>query len=522
MSALTRMRSLDRYAAWAVQLLCLAEFTVFGWYCLPEYDSLGFEALYLRYNGGSSAASWDAWLSFARELWLGDNIRIGQLVSPFVSLYMPRWMWALCVGGFMWCILSVTLQMTRPAAGRRFFCASVLWGALILFLPWRNCLLTQAYSLNYLLSGAIVVAFAACWLKCLSVHTASSFKFLTLVLAVLLGWTHEGFALPLAAGCLVWMLSCRLRDTKVAPVAWVAWGVLCCVALGTALCPGLIGRLMNEVSDSGTGIDHSPGIRIYADVCLSLLSLVMVLILAMVPSGRRILKKWAAESVTAVSFTALVGACVLSLMVDHTPRSAFPSQLYAIIFLAAAAMPLLRHIGGRICGVCGAAIVLLVCAHFLHTIKWTRLFASQNMEILARMKNSPGTLYRDIIFPWEVPFTTLYFPSRSTWVDPFTYTEVSALTQCDTIAVVPTAFDTDLSLNPGMEAGDALRKEGHLYTAEIMPEPWQITYMRAIYTDGRPESIPVFCLRFSDGVGRNWTYLFPLRIRSSDISYIYF
>jgi len=507
----------DKYASIAVVVLCIATFTVFGWYDLSEYDSIGFEDIYLGYNGGDRSFSWTAWGLMGHEIWSGDNFRLGNFICPMVTLFMPRWLWALSVGVSVGLTLLFIVRFIAPSDGRRVLATLLVWVLLVLFMPWRNCIFTVSYTLNYLLPAVLSVTFVWYWMN----YGCNAERVAVILLAVLFGWSHEAFAVPVVCGALVWMMSCRVRKRIIPRFAWVSLGVLALTAFGVALCPGVLSRFCNEVVDGGGSINHSPGIRFYLDISLVIVLVAVVIMLALTRSGRARLGSLARNGGAVVFGVASVLAAVISVFVEHTPRSSFPAQLYALICLGIICMPVLRRVGGRVVAVCSAVLICALAVHAFHAAVWMRRCADQFAEISAQLRQCKGTVFYDIIDPGAVPVTTLYFPSRTSWIEPMTYTVFARALDSDSLAVVPTVFNTDLRRCPGVPAGDVMNKGGSFYISRLMDVPWVVTEMEVRLIDGTHASAGVFCLAFNDKAGNRWTYLRPHRFAPGQISEIY-
>ena len=163
-------------------------------------------------------------------------------VIPFLHILFP-----LLTGGVITFLAYILVYF---GLGRRPTSIDVAVSAslCILALPWRDGLFAADYSLNYPYSAALALTFIGVLLKGLHSGFTGLRTFLVLLLAVLTGWWHEGFALTTIAGGGIVTIFRRFRM----PWQWYTAGAVCfAITMLAFLCPGMIDRMGRSVWHAG-------------------------------------------------------------------------------------------------------------------------------------------------------------------------------------------------------------------------------------------------------------------------------
>lgn len=399
-------------------------------------DDLQFVSVYHGYSGGSDSFSLEAWLEYINELRQNDNSRISNMMSPMSTIITPwcrlfPFISGIITAGIVWMIVKIVDYKSR----NKVVMAAIVWFMVVLFLPWRNNILVADYQLNYTYSAIISLLFVTAVVKFEKQGWSTSKLLLMLVFAVIGGGWHEGFALPVAGGLGVWALTRRLKMSR----QWYAVVVVFVVAaLLFAISPGMLKRAVREV-ESPMMVNY---IKFTADLILVFFTVFIITVSVLWKRTREVAKKTFGQPVFLIFFTSMILSTLLSIVFDHSARTAFWPEMCAIISLLIFIKPVVERwfekrlirVGVEIC--CLAACI----AHACIIIHWQKIFYNENREILSLIENGERTIYRDIVMPESVPVYTLYFPTRTSWITPFHYQCLGNLIGCEDISVVPVAL----------------------------------------------------------------------------------
>ena len=133
-----------------------------------------------------------------------DQMRLPNQLLPLLLNHMARWLQALLVAllTLLTLIGGVRLASRGDAPTRGY-----VWAALfMLCLPWYDYLLALSYMLNYVLTSCLILW--TIWIFCrrLEEPMGGAASGAVIFLALLAGWSHEAFSVPLFGGLLLWML----------------------------------------------------------------------------------------------------------------------------------------------------------------------------------------------------------------------------------------------------------------------------------------------------------------------------
>ncbi len=434
---------------WLWLLGAIAIYGVLAWMVPMEYDSLRFDAIYRRYNGGSEGFSWAAWYQYALELAEIDNARLSNIVAPVMSLMVPRWLWGLLTGVAMAVMIGFATLLT---GARRLPALALTWVMLIVLMPWANCVWVGDYALNYIYTGALTMVLAWVVLTTAAKQrgTVAPRMALALVLAIIVGWMHEQFALGLACGLIAWVIVRKEKagNDAVEPrrtmassrLLWIAVALIA-VSIVALSCPGMMVRFYH----SGVEARMSSFSLVLIKNVATLL-LWAILVLGLLVDGRRWWRWCCSRPVVVIMSAGALAAMVIHLVMGAAPRSAFAATLMAIVALVALAKPVLDCKKWTTVSI---VVILLCYAQGVIACVAQYPYYRQYQEIMAEIKSHPGqTIYRDVLPVYHVERWKRGMSSRATWIEPFTYLCLWEEAALDGSVVVPACLDRDLEAYP--------------------------------------------------------------------------
>ncbi len=452
-------------ADWAAPALLTAIlWGVLYWLTPLMLDDWQFIGTYREANGGDAGFSLSAWKAYMAELRDFDNSRIGNLISPFTTLWSP---WKEIFPWLTGCLTALLFWFAaRLGFGRRMGWTgySVMWLALTLFLPWRNALLVRDYALNYIYSGC--VTFTAVWLI-MGLRRWDARFWCALVISVLAGGWHEGFAVPALCGLGFVAL---LRRLKMSPQWWVCVIVYAVCGAVMTLSPGTLSRSSREMSMS---YDYLSPNFLFDNFLPSFL-VIVTFVTVLFPRGRRrlaTLMRPAPGDPDSWVFP-LFGSCAVvagcfPFIINYTPRVCFWASVSSLVALAILLRPLWFGMWRWLRSVAGLFAVCLCTAHLCLAIYWENKVRIEWEEVTSAVSASPtGTVFIDCLTNQDAPLVALHFPMLGMWDEPFNIACFGRALGNRDIAVVPLSLADarpeecrkipagfDLHLSPG---GDAL------------------------------------------------------------------
>lgn len=390
-----------------VIMLLFALMSAFTPHILDDYF---FTNLYLEYSGNDSGFDFDGWLGYIGELRQNDNSRISNMLLPFATVIVPWKLIFPAVSAFLW-TLCVWMVVRICGFNRRFVPTALLWFVLTFFLPWRNNLYVADYVLNYIFSAAVTLV--ALWLIMRSRRHLPAWLMLVSVPVIILagGW-HEGFAVPVLCGLGVVAAMRRFRMSG-------RWYTLCIIyTISTAafgVSPGMISRFTREYSASAP----TDLLKMNIDLALPYLTFFSAGIIVIVRPLRRRFADVLVNPWFVIFLTAAFVGTVISMCLEHTPRTAFwPTFCSASALFLLTKQWLESNAGRRWMLAAGIAASLSCCAVLVNALWWQVRIWHEFNDITELMKRDK-VVYYDMTMPETVPVTTLYIPTRSTWVTPY-------------------------------------------------------------------------------------------------------
>lgn len=506
--------------------LCLLIAVLWGvlYYLTPfQVDDLAFIGSYRELNSMSDSFSLKAWWDFVCEIRVGDSARVGNILMIPSALWTP-WKWL-----FPWLTGLMTAAMiymaARYAFGRSLDWTSLglVWILTAVFLPWRNFIVTNTYSLNYVYPSVLTLGLV--WLI-MNVRGWGWRFWVTLLLAVAAGWWHEGFAATALCGLGLVMLLRRGRMS-------VQWWIIC-LAYGITLLilvssPLVVGRMAYESTDPGRWIH--PGFAY--DSLMAVTLLFSVLGFLFTRRGRRRLGGLFGEWKFPLFLTVSVCGTLLAFIFTYTPRVCFWPSLASIIALGILWRSVWLSFSVRIRSVVGIGAILVAVLHLVHVIDWQSRYYQQDKLLNEMIEASPtGTVFYDLIPTQGLPKTTLYYPSKEMWFTLFHYHCLSLSQGGRQIAVVPRSLEN-------ARPADSLRIESNLpvYSTgdaifiDSQSVPWlklgsdSLRYIARIpetdfkLRDGREIRFPAsLFLYYFNQAGDTLLYLYPYDIEPREVT----
>lgn len=516
-----------RYYTGIIFALIVIIYSVFSQLTPFEYDNFVFDNVYLSYNGGNSSFSFRAWLDYANELRLNDNMRLSNLLAPITSMMMPKWLFSLltgfCMGTMVWSIYIIVKSCNHTI--RQVPLIIVIWAAIIVFLPWRNNIFTGDYAINYIYSGALSLLFIIMLNKCTDEKCGTPIKAVTAIMALVIAAWHEGFALPLAAGIAVDICISKRLKRYVPATMYVALTLLIVVGLTVFLCPGMIHRFI-----SNARTEHAQSLlRTILNNCLTFSLIAIVAYMSIMRTAKATIMNLLRNRYFVILSVSAIAGTVISVVVSSSDRTSFAPQLFAVSALGILTAPILLKTSKRVVAIITTIIALLLAAHSALIIFWQYKLYTQFCLITSLWKENPGsTVFYDIIMPETIPLTTLGFPSRITFVEEYTYRAFATDPAQKGAAVVPSALKCNLTLANIRKAGDVLAYRDALFCpVNILSIENNtlsgIVYANIVFKDGSTKhNCPVFFLRFKDTAGTPFFYFKPYKISSSLVSEVRF
>lgn len=377
-----------------------------------------------------------------------DNGRIANLLSPIFSIYTPfKQLFPLLTGLALAYTVAMVVRFSRGKAPAVPVLA-VVWMLMILFLPWFDTLFVADYSLNYIWGGAITLGLLQCMLRLRRDHYPNWLFPVAIILAIVAGGWHEGFALPTLCGLIVLVFikkgSSGVRYLTVLAVYAVS-------TFAFMLSPGMLGR----IGAAAASDFNFPYIRSYL---IGIVALAFYLYCSLFLKGRSEIRDiWCDNRYKVLTVIAL-SAYVLGFVSTRTPRSFYYADLLAIIFVVKLIFAICR---GRIVRHKGvviafAAVLVLGCtAQSVAAIFWQTRYTSDWEAIVGQLEaGSNGSVYYDFPTPSRAPLYTLGMPVSNAWRNPYHYRALQSYYLTPVLGVVPTElknadYDNGAPVNPG-------------------------------------------------------------------------
>ena len=381
-----------------------------------QLDDLAFIGLYRYMNGGGDDFSLNAFSGYFQEMRNFDNSRISNQLAPLSTIIHP---WCDIFPYLCGIVMAFNVAAITRLSGsrlRRSVTAVSVWAMMILFLPWRNSILVADYMLNYTWSTAVTLLFLWLFVRKLQTSESKIIIVVTVLMAVIAGGWHEGFALPVLCGLGVDWIASRCRKSW----KWyLVAGVYAVSAMAFALSPGTLARFGSEMSDGAA----ASALKTVADLSLVILFVASVGLFSISKSGRAVMKDCFRSEIFRIMSVSCIAAALLSLAVTHTPRTAFWPEMCALFCMVSLYGRLLSGESFRRgIAVCAVLLYVACMAQSVTVILWQQRYYKEAETIMSELKRSKtGTVFYDIIDPDSLPVYTLYMNPKTSWVTGFNF-----------------------------------------------------------------------------------------------------
>lgn len=481
-------------------------------------DDILFMNMYLENSGGSTNFSLKGILGFIEVMRKYDNSRISNMFAPICALVTPfkqlfPFFTGLCVCG---CVRIISIWSNKSQSP---FATFLIWMTILIFLPWRNNIFSQDYSLNYVFGSFITL---------LNIYfivnhekkgwKASNFCGIIILSIVAGGW-HEGFAVPTIFGLFVCTIFNRFKRS---PQWYAILATYFISAIAFGLSEGMINRAIIEQTTPIPLVYY----KLIADLFVPIILFLCVMVGCVYKKGRKILKKIFCNDVVVIFFFTCIIASIISIKFDHTARTAFYPDLCAIIvvFVAFSQIGIKDYVTCErnrrwikyLIGFLFSGIWLIQGAS---SIYWQHIFYEENKEIMKGISESKtGTFFYDITMPEEVPIYTLYFPSKSNWVTEMQLRSVRDYLSNDMASIVPTALRLARIENSRNIGNGFYENGGAIFTAINYNPTRKFVYFDLMLKDGRMlYNKPAFDSVYINEYGDKYHYYKIYNINSSEI-----
>lgn len=405
------------------------------WFTPLQCDDLVFRAAFRQSTDGTFSIR--SFFEFWKTVRLTDNGRLSNMLSPWVSASaVNKDIYAVATG---LAATGVVVMISYFSFGIK-YCGSLwrlalIWVSVMALLPWRNGLFIVAFSLNYIWAALLTLGFIAVALKLKRSPGNILTLFICVLLAVIAGGWHEGFAFTTLFG---FICMAAVRKFRLPASLWIIGVVYASSAFLFFLSPGSFLRAGAAMGNSGmVSVTHF--ISDYAPI-LILFALIMVK--SCWPKGRKDLLKTCLTDRFVVFIGIAVSGLLLGVTMSGESRGAFWPDIAAIVCIyqilsnVAVAPNVLKYI--KVPAVVSSAVFFGV---FISAIVWQYRYMVESEQIMKDIEESAsGTVFYDIMKPSDLPLYTFKYPSQSTWVEQFQYRVLREDTGKPFVAVVPTSL----------------------------------------------------------------------------------
>lgn len=425
-------------------LICIAAIYMLMVYWTPlQYDDLMFYASYREYAGGEDAFHWNALWDYAMNMREVDNSRLANILLPFMIIFSPgKELFPFVTGIFCALLVLLTAKCSRLNGRVSLFQLIFTWICIILFLPWRNSIFVADFASNYLYSSLITLGMLLWMLRSEKRGWSAVDYTVGIILAIIAGGWHEGFAVPTIGGLIIYGL---WKRKSVSRGWWIVTAIYFVAAAIFGLSPAMVCRFKTQIHNAG---DFTGYFKMIADLALVFAETGLGIIALCIPAGRRFLRRLFDEKPWLVIIgIAMVASAIISVDMHASSRTAYFPELCAIILLMGALDMARIRLGKRAKTVSGTLMLILCLAQSAAALAWQYRFNEEHKEIIRELLTTEtGTIFRDVLRSEDVPLFTLYFPSRGTWITPYQYKSMLAFYNKDIMAVVPRVLsDTTLA-----------------------------------------------------------------------------
>lgn len=396
---------------------------------------------------------WACWV----DHYYSDNIRLSNIVFT-LSLLLPKFIPSLLSG----LLVGIMVWQSGKLAGiswRNPLLIIIMTLMIMFLLPWYEEMLTQCFAFNYIWASALSLLLAMIFFA----EKQPRF-YMSLLLGVLLGAWHEGFAVPLLLGFVAYSVLSRrnVNPSRVAMMVGLMIGVLWLISA-----PGLqmkVGYNMVQLTMSAVinkmVLYHTP----------LLLMIVSIVVAMMRRTSRGILRNPMLVALIVVG----ISGSGLNFITNIGVRTGWVGYLFGII----ATINIWHTMKGEKyvpmwSAVKKVSVVILgtfLLAHYVTVVYYTVKIRCENDYVLEQYQKSPdGVVFADVTYDyeasplaWKKPyFETFTYTLITYWLDGYYSHHDKRL------RVIPACLQNASRLNGDKVAGDNpfMIYDGHLYAS---------------------------------------------------------
>lgn len=231
-----------------VVILIMGVYSLFAYFVPVAIDDFSFMRYYIDAKGGDRSFSFSGLANYFVSVRQLENGRLANYLCAPVVLWIPRWLWALILGGIITTCVALT---ARLSSGWKKFSARILifvWALTVVFMPWNDFsgLMVADYALNYLFAWLLVLLTIIFLIRVSRSRMYVWAYCLALICAFAAGMIHETVSLCMIATFGLIAVSKRFKLSS----QW--WGLFIAIILGETLCltaPGIMSRIKMESSN---------------------------------------------------------------------------------------------------------------------------------------------------------------------------------------------------------------------------------------------------------------------------------
>lgn len=493
-------------------------YSLMSYFTPLQIDDYGFMGVYKDNNGGSLDFSLSAIWDYIMEIRRWDNSRMSNIMAPFSSLFAP-WKYIFpWLTGFLCSLIIWEISKIAGISRNKFIWGAFIWLAIVLFLPWRGFIFARDYSLNYIYPSVLAFGFVMSLLNGEERGWSGLKVSLVVLLAFLSASWHEGFSFTVLGGLLLWT---ALKKGEVSKVWWIILVFYAIIASVFAFSPGMINRGVKEVK---VGMPVVP-VKLIADISLCVVMIGLYAIWLVSKRGRLKLKALIRNSYFVIFTCAALLGLALSLILNHTARTAFWPELCAIVSLSIAIKYLLeeKHNVSKknsriIIAACG--VYILCVAHGIHSIIWEYKYYVEDKYLISKIEKGESHIFYDIVMPEEIPATTLYFPVKSSWITEFHYRCIENFYN-HRVGVFPKSLENiDENRVENIPGTLSLKRLGNALFADLdkIENEKDVLYINVTTKDGKDlKAYPAFVRIFETRKGEKFVYVKLYKLAATDI-----
>lgn len=444
----------EKSAYWLLLLWIATIYAAIQWLYPNILDDIGFSNLYREFST-SETFSLSAISDFYLWVRAHDNGRLANLLAPFATLFFPfRQLFPLMTGALM----AVSIGLTQKMAEFRFRChiplftLSMAWLLFLFFLPWRDFIFSADFALNYIWGAAITLSFIYLLVRLeLRGWTIPAVIWMSMLAVIAGGW-HEGFMVPSFIGLAVWSAFRRGKMSIGFYTVMVVFAVSAIVILCSA---GTSARLNTYLFSSWPSITNLMFIWQIFPFIIMLVS--TVLATAFRRNRSVIWREFFRNPFCWIGLGVIASGYGMAIILNSTPRAYLWPGVFSIILSLILLLPIFESIFSRRLRAVLAIIFITICSiQNLTVIYWVGLYRKEYDAIEEQFTlRKGGTVFYDVMQPWDLPAYTLFIPPRTVWTNPINYLYLYQTDDYQFVGVVPKILE-NASLSKGMPLGGNL------------------------------------------------------------------